>query len=142
MTKVKTGDTVKIELSGETKDGHTFLTADKPETVEFTVGQGEVIKAVDEAVVGMEPGEIRKVEVSPEEGFGPYNKDMVAELDRKSIPPGQKVEEGQHLELHRADGQKIPAVVLSVTPEAIMIDANHPLAGRDLRLDIKLVKVV
>lgn len=138
----KTGDKVKIEFSGKIKDGPVFVPEDNPEKAEFTVGKGEVIPGLDEAVIGMEPGETKTVEVSSDRGFGPYNKDMVAELDPKSIPAGQEVQEGQTLELHRADGQKIPAIVLSVTEESVMIDANHPLSGRDLEFTIKLVQII
>lgn len=142
MATAKTGDKVTIELSGATTDGYVFASDDKPETVEFTIGAAEVIPGIDCAVIGMKVGETKSVDIPSDEAFGSYNQDMVTELDRTSIPPDQQVEEGQSLELHRADGQSIPAIVLSVTEQAVMIDANHPLAGRDLKLTIKLVKVV
>jgi peptidylprolyl isomerase len=141
MSEVKAGDKVKIDFSGQTQDGHEFIPKEAPQTVEFTVGGNEVIKGLSEAVLGMKPGESRTVELAMEDAFGPYNKDMVAELDRKVIPAEQHVEEGQHLELHRADGLKIPAVILEVTDETIRVDANHPLAGRDLTLEVKLLEV-
>jgi peptidylprolyl isomerase len=142
MKTAETGDKVKIEFSGKTKDGFTFVPVDNPEKVEFTIGKGEVIPGLDEGVVGMQVGETKTVDVSSDRAFGPYNKDMVAELDPKSIPPGQEVKEGQTLELHRADGQSIPAIVLSVTKESVMIDANHPLSGRDLEFTITLVNII
>jgi FKBP-type peptidyl-prolyl cis-trans isomerase 2 len=140
VTKAKPGDKVKIEFVGKTADGQVFSPRDDG-PVEFTVGQNEVIEGIDQGVVDMEVGETRTIELGPEQAFGNYSERLVTELDRGSIPPEQKVEEGQHLELHRADGQTLPAIVLSVTDEAVMIDANHPLAGRDLVFEVKLLEI-
>lgn len=140
MNAAKNGDKVKIEFEGKTSDGKTFHEVSEG-PLEFTLGKDEVIVGLDEAVVGMEVGESKTVEVPVDKGFGPYSDKLVAELDPKSIPSSQKVEEGQSLELHRSDGQSIPAIVLSVTEDSVMIDANHPLAGRDLVFTIKLLEI-
>ena len=140
MAAAKSGDKVKIEFEGKTADGNLFQKpSDGP--LEFTIGKDEVIPGLEQAVIGMEVGETKIVEVPAAEAFGQYSEKMVAELDPKSIPPEQNVEEGQSLELHRSDGQSIPAIVLSVTDTSVMIDANHPLAGRDLVFTIKLLEI-
>lgn len=140
MAAAKSGDKVKIEFEGKTADGNLFQKpSDGP--LEFTIGKDEVIPGLEQAVIGMEVGETKIVEVPAAEAFGPYSEKMVAELDPKSIPPEQNVEEGQSLELHRSDGQSIPAIVLSVSDTSVMIDANHPLAGRDLVFTIKLLEI-
>ncbi len=140
MAPAKAGDKVIIEFEGKTSDGKVFQRpTDGP--LEFTLGESEVIQGLEEAVIGMNVGEIKSVEVPVEKGFGPYSDKMVAELARDSIPPDQTVEEGQSLELSRNDGQTMPAIVLSVSEDSVMIDANHPLAGRDLAFEIKLLEI-
>ncbi|MFH2057123.1 MAG: peptidylprolyl isomerase [bacterium] len=140
MATAKSGDKVKIEFEGKTAEGNIFQRpADGP--LEFTLGKSEVIPGLEEAVFGMSVGESKTVEVPAEKAFGQYSEKLVAELDPKSIPPEQKVEEGQSLELHRSDGQSLPAIVLSVSETSVMIDANHPLAGRDLVFTIKLLEI-
>lgn len=141
MATAKRGDRVKVEFSGTTREGQLITPEGEPQKLEFTVGEGQVIPGIEEAVIGMAPGENKSFEVPMDKGFGPYNKDMVAELDRKSIPPEQPVAPGQSMELHRADGQKLPAIILDVTEETVMIDANHPLAGRDLKFELKLLAI-
>lgn len=145
MAQAAKGNKVQVSYTGRLEDGTVFDASEEcagctggSGPLEFTIGDGSVIPGFDAAVVGMSPGEEKTVFIPMDDAYGPRLEELVAELDRKDIPEGMNPEPGQHLEVVQEQGQTFPVVVLGVTPEKITLDANHPLAGRDLTFDIRL----
>jgi FKBP-type peptidyl-prolyl cis-trans isomerase 2 len=141
VAQAKNGDAVKIHYTGKLTDGTTFDSSADREPLEFTLGQGEIIPGFEEAVVGMEPGESKSIQIKADKAYGPHHKELVTEIDREQIPPGMDVQVGQHLELQSEDGKKRVVRVTDITESSVTLDANHPLAGHDLQFDIKLMEV-
>ncbi len=141
MTQAKNGDTVTIHYTGKLDDGRVFDTSMEREPVQFTVGQGEVIEGLETAIIGMEPGEKRTVEIEAEKAYGPYYNEGVQIFSADQMPEGFKPEVGQQVRLSNASGQAIPGRVIAVNEQGATIDTNHPLAGYDLVFDIHLLSV-
>ncbi len=118
-----------------------FDTSQDREPLSFTIGEQRVIPGFEQAVVGMEPGETKTEELSPEQAYGQHRKDMVMELDREQLPDNLEPKVGQQLQLRMQNGQEIPVVITDMGDETITIDANHPLAGKDLVFEIELVDI-
>ena len=110
--------------------------------MEFKIGEGKLIPGFEEAVIGMSPGETKTVTIPPEKAYGFYREDKVIKVDRKDIPGDITPEEGMTLEVSAPNGQFIPVQVTEVKGDKITLDANHPLAERDLVFDIRLAEVV
>lgn len=141
MAKAKKGDTVRVEYEGRLSDGSVFDSSADREPLEFTLGEGKIIRGFENAVVGMEEGERRTTTIAADEAYGPVDERLRIDVPRPDFPDSIDPEVGLMLQLRQADGRQIPVQVTGVTDEAVTIDANHPLAGEDLTFDITLVDV-
>jgi FKBP-type peptidyl-prolyl cis-trans isomerase 2 len=141
MAEAKQGDEVKVHYTGKLDDGTVFDSSQGRDPIGFTVGSGEVIPGFEEAVVGMEVGDKKTIKIESENAYGPRREDMVVTVDRDKFPEDVEPEEGQRFQVGSEQGQAIPAVVTDVTGDKITLDANSPLAGKDLTFEIELVEV-
>ncbi|TVP75916.1 MAG: peptidylprolyl isomerase [Gemmatimonadales bacterium] len=141
MAQASSGDTVHIHYTGRLDDGTVFDTSQDRDPLAFVLGEGQVIPGFESAVEGMETGDSRTATIPSEKAYGPRREDLVMPVPREHLPDGLEVEVGMPLEMRTAEGQTARVVVAEVEEEQIRIDANHPLAGRDLTFDIELVKV-
>ena len=141
MTAAKTGDSVKIHYTGSLEDGTTFDSSAGRDPLEFTLGSGQVIVGFDEAVTGMKTGETKNVTISADKAYGERNEEMVITAPRDQVPKDINPEVGQQLQMAGPDNQPIVVLITEVTDEHILLDANPPLAGKDLVFDIELVAI-
>lgn len=141
MTEVKTGDTVRIHYTGTLQDGTTFDSSEGRDPLEFQVGSGQIIPGLDGAMPGMAVGEKKTVEVPCDQAYGPVNPEMRQAVPREGIPEEITLEVGTQLQMQTPEGQVMPVTVVDVAEAEVTLDANHPLAGQDLRFDIELVEV-
>jgi len=141
MAKAQQGDTVKVHYTGRLDDGRVFDTSANRDPIEFTIGEGRVIPGFENGILGMSPGETKTIKIPSEEAYGPRRDDMVVEIDKKHLPPDLDAEVGDQLQMRQADGQPVLVTVTDVDDEKITLDANHPLAGKDLTFDVELVEV-
>jgi len=142
MTQVKTGDTVRIHYTGTLETGETFDTSSGRDPLEFVVGSGQIIPGLDKALPGMAIGESKTVAVPCAEAYGETNPEARQDVPRDSIPAEIPVDPGTQLQMQTQTGQVIPVTVVEVTDEVVVLDANHPLAGKDLTFQIELVDVI
>lgn len=141
MAQVKNGDTVKVHYHGRFTDGTTFDSSEGRSPLEFEVGSGNVIKGFDEGVVGMATGEKKTIHIPAEDAYGPSMPENVIEFPKTQFPADMQPEVGMQLNLRSQDGQNIPVVIAEVKEEVVVLDANHPLAGRDLIFDVEVVEI-
>jgi peptidylprolyl isomerase len=138
---VKKGDTVKVHYTGRLDDGEVFDSSQGREPLQFKVGTQKIIKGLEEAVLGMQPGDKKNVTVNPEEGYGSYNKNLLVEMPKEKIPEDISPEKGMSLQLVNENGKAIPVVVAEILDKSVRLDANHPLAGKVLYFDLELVEI-
>lgn len=141
MPQVKKGDTIKVHYHGKLKDGTTFDSSSGRDPLEFEVGKGSVISGFDTGVIGMEIGEKRTIEIPVEDAYGPKDPEMLVEFPSDQFPQDLKPEVGMQLNMTNGAGHVIPVMVTEIKASSVMLDANHPLAGKDLVFDIELVSI-
>jgi FKBP-type peptidyl-prolyl cis-trans isomerase 2 len=142
MTKVKEGDTIRIHYTGRLEDGAVFDSSESGKPLEFTVGEGEVVAGLEKGVVGMSPGESKVIVVPMEQAYGPRTEKRVCELDKKKVPDTFHPEIGQQLQMYRADGLPVMGTVIGISETSLTMDYNHPLAGRTLIFDTRLLEIL
>jgi len=142
MTQVKNGDNVRVHYHGKLNDGSTFDSSEGRAPLEFKVGTGQVIKGFDDALEGMKIGDKKTVVIPAEHAYGEVSEQNVIEYPLSEFPEDMKPEVG--LELHMSDneGNNFPVVIKEVKADTVVLDANHPLAGKELTFDIELVEIV
>ena len=140
MTKaIEAGDTISVNYTGSLEDGNVFDSSEGRAPLVFTVGAGQLIKGFDDAVVGMEPREKKRVTISPEEGYGERRDDHVVDFPRSNIPPDMALETGMVVEMSDQSGRPVPVIVTEILDDVVKLDVNHPLAGKTLFFDIEIV---
>jgi len=141
MLQAKSGDTVKVHYTGKFDDGTEFATSVNDEPLEFTIGEGQVIPGLEQAVTGMRPGEAKTAEILADQAYGLYRKNRVVAVNRNRFPPQFELQMGMVVGTRKADGKKIRRIVTTVSDTRVTLDGNHPLAGEDLTFDLKLVAI-
>lgn len=159
MAQAQKGDKVRINFTGKLEDGTVIETT--LETVdcctdddcgddcdceygpmELTIGGGEFFPAVEEALIGMTPGESKTVTISAVDAFGEYDAEAVFTIEKQLLPDDMDPEVGDDLILTGEDGEELEVTVVEVGDSAITFDANHPLAGEDLTYEVELVEIL
>lgn len=142
MTQVKNGDNVRVHYHGKLNDGSTFDSSEGRAPLEFQVGTGQVIKGFDDALIEMKVGDKKTVVIPAEHAYGESSEQNIIEYPLSDFPEDMKPEVG--LELHMSDneGNNFPVVIKEIKETAVVLDANHPLAGKELTFDIELVEIV
>lgn len=142
MTQAKRGDRVRVHYTGSLDDGTLFDSSRKRDPLEFTLGEGQLIKGFEVAVDGMSAGQNKTITIPAAEAYGPHRDELVSELPRGQIPSEIELTEGLQLEAQHPDGQVVRFVVASFDDQTITLDGNHPLAGKDLTFEIEVVEIL
>ena len=141
MTDVKTGDTVAIHYTGTLATGETFDSSEGRDPLEFTVGAGQIIPGLDQAIPGMSVGDKKVVEVPADQAYGQPDPNARQAVPRSEIPADIPLDLGTQLQMQAPNGQVVPVMVAEVSETEVTLDANHPLAGKDLTFAIELMEI-
>lgn len=141
MSKVKEKDTVRVHYTGKLTDGQVFDSSREREPIEFTLGEGQLIPGFEKGMIGMEVSETKTLNIPMDEAYGARNNELIQEVPKAELPEEIKPEVGMNLMSRTPDGREIPLTVTEVKDEAIVVDANHPLAGKDLEFEVELVEI-
>ena len=142
MAQVKSGDKVKVHYHGKLTTGETFDSSAGREPLEFEVGSGMVIKGFDDGVTGMTVGNKKTINIPFDEAYGPRNPEMVIDMPKERFPEDMEVEVGMPLVMSDGQGQQFQVTIVEIKETSVILDANHPLAGKDLVFDLELVEIV
>ncbi len=140
MQRAKPGDTVRVHYTGTLGNGTVFDSSRGGEPLEFVLGKGQVITGVNDAVTGMQVGEEKTVTVAAEDAYGPHRNELTVTVGRDQFPDEIQPAVGQQLQMTRA-GEAFRVTVQEVAGDAVVLDANHPLAGEDLSFALELVEI-
>ncbi len=140
MQQAKPGDTVRVHYTGTLGDGTVFDSSRGGEPLEFVLGKGQVITGVNDAVTGMQVGEEKTVTVAAEDAYGPHRNELTVTVGRDQFPDDIQPAPGQQLQMTRG-GEAFRVTVQEVAGDAVILDANHPLAGEDLTFALELVEI-
>ena len=135
----KTGDRVKIEYTGTLDDGTVFdSNVDQGSLLEFEVGGGQVIKGFDDAIIGMREGEEKQFSISPSDAYGEHDPSLIQKVPKEVFPADAELAPGLLFEAGLPTGEKVPATITAIEEGIVIVDLNHPLAGKRLNFKIKL----
>jgi len=138
---VKAGDTIKVEYKGSLEDGTVFDQNQEGQPLEFTVGSGQLIPGFDRAVVGMKLEETKTVTLPAEDAYGMPAPSLIRNFPKTSFPDNFEPEIGMDITMQDQSGRPVPAKIAGITEDEIAIDLNHPLAGKTLVFDIKVIGI-
>lgn len=141
MSQVKQNDTVKVHYTGKLTDGQVFDSSIEREPIEFTLGQGQLIPGFEEGVLNMKVNEKKTVTIPHTEAYGEVNEDLFHEIPKDQLPQEIKPEVGMGLVSKNPDGSERQLLVAEVKDNSIIVDANHPLAGKDLIFELEVVEI-
>ncbi len=140
-TLVKKGDRIKVQYTGTLQDGTIFDKSKEEEPLEFTVGSGQIIPGFDKAVEGMKLNEEKKVTINSEDAYGKRDETAIREFPKNSLPEDFKPEKGMVIRLQDQTGRAIPGRITDINENSVTIDLNHPLAGKELTFNIKVIGI-
>jgi FKBP-type peptidyl-prolyl cis-trans isomerase SlpA len=141
MNQVTVNSTVKVHYTGKLADGEVFDTSDGKEPIEFTLGQGQLIPGFEKGLIDMKLNEKKTINMTKDEAYGEVNETLIQEVKKTDLPQDMEPKVGMGLVSKSPEGQEINLMVVEVKEETIVIDGNHPLAGRDLVFDLEVVEI-
>ena len=141
-TTAKTGDTVQVNYTLSLADGTVYETSVGKQPLELVLGKGDFLTAFEEAIVGMKVGESKTITILAADAYGAYRDDLIFTIDRDQLSSEVEPKVGDRLQSMDESGQTMVAVVTAVSDTTITLDANHPLAGKDLTFKIDLLKII
>jgi len=141
MTTAKDGDQVAVHYRGTLDDGSEFDSSHGRNPLEFTVGSGMVIAGFDDAVRGMSVGDQKTVTLPSDQAYGQHRQELVQQVERARIPDHIEIKEGVQLQASRPGEQPTVLTVVSFDDDTVTLDANHPLAGKDLTFELEVVSI-
>ena len=138
---VKLNDKIKVHYTGTVQSGEIFDSSLEREPLEFTVGEGNLLKDFENAVLGMALNESKKINIESVNAYGVVREDLIVSVEKTNLDPELTPEVGMELISQYPDGTEVVVRIIEVNPDTITVDANHPLAGQDLTFDITLVHI-
>jgi FKBP-type peptidyl-prolyl cis-trans isomerase 2 len=136
---VKKGKKIKIKCIGKHGNKVVLNKSKRGEFLEFTVGKGDVIPGIEKAVVGMRKRERKKVNITAKNAYGEIKDSLIKTYYQTFHLQGYKI--GEVFQLKMSNGEKKDARITDMTDKQVTIDLNHPLAGKDLKYDIKILEI-
>ncbi|AUC77501.1 peptidylprolyl isomerase [Olleya sp. Bg11-27] len=141
MSQVKENSAVKVNYTGKLSDGQIFDSSEGKEPIEFTLGQGQLIPGFEKGLIDMKLNEKKTITIAKEEAYGDINEALRQEVSKTDLPQDMKPEVGMGLVSKAPDGRETNLLVVEVKEDTIVLDANHPLAGKDLIFDLEVVEI-
>lgn len=137
---IENGKKVKFHYT-LTVDDQVIQSSEGQQPLAYTHGSGEIIPGLASEMEGMNVGDEKSVFVSSENAYGKVNPQAFQEVPMSSLPEGLEPQEGMTLKTHAPDGREVLVRISDIKEESIVIDMNHPLAGKDLQFDVKIVSI-
>ncbi|MDR0788222.1 MAG: FKBP-type peptidyl-prolyl cis-trans isomerase [Gemmatimonadota bacterium] len=142
MRAADVGDRVRVHFTGKLVDGTVVESSGGDDPLEFTLGQREVISGLEELVRGMRSGEKRCGRIPPDRAHGSHRNDLMLAVERERFPSHVDPYMGQQLRMKREGQPEAIVRVVATTGDMVLLDTNHPLAGRELHVEVELVDIL
>ena len=141
MTTAQVGNKVRVHYTGRLDDGEVFDSSEGGTPLAFTIGGGQVIPGFENGVIGMAPGDTRTVHIPCADAYGERRQDGIMQVPRGEFPQDMALEVGTSVQGQQSSGQVVTFTIIAVADDEVTLDANHPLAGKDLTFDLTMVAV-
>ena len=137
---IEDGSIVKLHYIGTLEDGSVFDSSEGKDPLEFTVGDESIIKGFESRLLGLKKGDKKTLSIPSDEAYGAYNPELKAEYPKERLPEGAEPEVGAKMLLQSPSGIGI-VTILEIKEEILVLDLNHPLAGKDLSFEIEIIEI-
>ncbi|MFN8374203.1 MAG: peptidylprolyl isomerase [Anaerolineae bacterium] len=142
MAVEKIADGVVVSIAYVLKvDGQEIERAESSEPIDYLHGAANIVPGLEAALAGRKVGDKLSVNVPPDQGYGPYEKDEIERVDRRDIPGAESLKKGMVVEMEDDEGFIYEATVLEITKDAVVLDFNPPLAGKTLNFDVEVIAI-
>jgi peptidylprolyl isomerase len=138
----RAGDRVRVHYTGRLSDGTVFDSSVNRKPLELVVGDGDVIPGFEKALVGLAAGSFVIENIPARQAFGAYNHDLIVRVDKRRIAVKGALEVGKRMSVELEPGREVQAKVIAVQEQTVTLDTNHPLAGKDVTLEIEMLEVL
>lgn len=142
MEAAKSGDRVKVHYTGKLDDGTVFDSSQGKAPLEFTLGNGQVIPGFETGIIGMQVGETKAIHIPVDQAYGPYKDEYLAMIPLSQFPADIVPKVGEPLSIKVETGDVISVMIKSIEGDQVILDANHPLAGKNLNFDLTLESII
>jgi peptidylprolyl isomerase len=142
MRAAQLGDRVKVHFTGRLRDGTVVGTSRGRDPLEFTIGRREVIHGLEDVVRGMRSGEVKKAKIPAERAHGRHRNDLLLAVERERFPGHIDPYTGLQLWMKREEQAPALVTVLATTGDMVLVDTNHPLAGKELSVEVELLEIL
>jgi peptidylprolyl isomerase len=143
MRAAEIGDRVRVHFTGRLLDGTVVASSrDGDQPLEFTLGDREVMRGLEDVVRGMCSGEVRTAKIPASRAHGPHRTDLLLAVERERFPSHVDPYTGQQLQMRREGQDAVVVTVLATTGDMVLLDTNHPLAGKDLSIEVELLEII
>jgi peptidylprolyl isomerase len=139
--EISNNKVVQIHYTGKLTDGTVFDSSEGRDALEFISGSGMIIPGLEEGLAGMKTGDKKTVEIGFEKAYGPVQEQARQEVPKAQMPEGIELKVGMQLAAQGPQGQPMPVTVAEIKDEVVVMDFNHPLAGKDLIFEVEVVEV-
>ena len=141
MEKVENGIYVSVDYKGTLENGQVFDTSHGRRPLEIQVGTGQLIKGFETELMGMALNEKKVFTLAPEDAYGHRDENQTQSFPRSEVPPEMNPRVGMTIGLSNPQGQQVPARIVHLDDEKVILDLNHPLAGKSLTFEIEVVGI-
>jgi FKBP-type peptidyl-prolyl cis-trans isomerase 2 len=141
MPQAASGDRVTVHYIGTLDNGRIFDQRDADQPLSFTLGNDEVFAALEEQIIGMQTGEVKNIQLTAAQAYGPRLEENLLKVPRTLFPPDRELRISQKLNLELGDGSQQVMRIRNVDEQEVLLDGNHDLAGCDLTFALQLVKI-
>jgi peptidylprolyl isomerase len=136
---IEKGNLVTVHYTGKLSNGGTFDSSQGRDPLKFQIGSGQIIPGFENAIMGKNVGDKVTVNIPPDQAYGEVREDLLTKVGKDQLPG--EVQVGQSLSAQAQNGQEINVTVKEINEDHVIVDANHPLAGKELLFDIEVVDV-
>lgn len=142
MTRARLGDRVAVEYRVTRMDGEVVDASPEGAPLELVLGDNKYLPGFEAAVANMGPGESKDLVIPPEEAFGVFDAELILEISAEHFPAETALETGRRFIMETEDGQQSLLTVVAVEGDQVVVDANHPLVGEALRVEVTLAAIL
>ncbi len=135
------GNTVSVHYTGTFEDGAVFDSSEGKEPLSFVLGKKEVVPGFEAGILGMKEGEKKKITIKPEEAYGPFQDFLVIEVPKASLAKAETLTPGTQFAVTAPNGETMRGTIKELREDTVVLDFNHPLAGKTLIFDLTLISV-
>ena len=141
MGYIKPMETIEIRYPDNLVSGREVIKSTETEELEVRIGQKKTYLNFDTGDAPLAIGDRKTITVPPEDAFGPKRQELIIELEKKQLPDTVSPAKGQPVRIRQQDGKTLDASIVDLKDESVVLDANHPMAGKTLVFDLELIAV-